>query len=82
MANRYWLVANCSLTGGMTNDLTWNPHPTEFTPYSEVKTQGTGALRGLGYRPAVGVPDELFRGRRALSASLCQNAHRRMHVGR
>jgi len=46
--NRYWLLSGCALTGG-TNGLTWNPHPTEFVPYSDVRTQGTGDLTGLGY---------------------------------
>jgi hypothetical protein len=60
MANRYWLVSiftftsdimlttSTSLTGGE-NELTWNPHPTEYTPYSDARTQGTGDLTGLGY---------------------------------
>ena len=54
MANRYWLLSDCTLTTaslltGGENELTWNPHPTEFVPYSEVKVQGTGDLTGLGY---------------------------------
>jgi len=60
MANRYWLLSSltftttctlstvASLTGG-DNALTWNPHPTEFVPYGEIKAQGTGDLTGLGY---------------------------------
>lgn len=46
--NRYWLLSGCALTGG-DNLLAWNPHPTEFAPYSDVKVQGTGDLVGLGY---------------------------------
>ena len=62
MANRYWLCSQltlstdagwttgcgCSLTGDE-NELTWNPHPTEFSPYSEVKIDGDGDGTGLGY---------------------------------
>ena len=46
--NRYWLLSGCALSCG-DNLLTWNPHPTEFVPYSDVKVQGTGDLAGLGY---------------------------------
>lgn len=60
MANRYWLTtcANFSvnisdLSGGevpgAVNDLTWNPHPTDFYPYAEVLTAGDGQQIGLGY---------------------------------
>lgn len=48
MANRYWLLSNLSLSGGE-NALTWNPHPTEFAPHTEVKVSGTGDGVGLGY---------------------------------
>jgi hypothetical protein len=54
MANRYWLVSSCTLTTaseltGGENGLTWNPHPTEFVPYSDARVQGTGDAAGLGY---------------------------------
>lgn len=48
MANEYWLLSDLSLSDG-TNPLTWNPHPTEFAPYSEVKVDGEGTGTGLGF---------------------------------
>jgi len=64
MANRYWLCSQitlstsggwstscgCALTADAENNgLTWNPHPTEFLPYSEVKIDGDGRGSGLGF---------------------------------
>jgi len=61
--NRYWLCSEvtlsvegglsvttgCGLTGDGDNPLEWNPHPTEFVPYSDVKFTGDGDGVGLGY---------------------------------
>jgi len=41
-----------STSGSLTGDenyLTWNPHPTSFAPYSDVKIAGDGDGIGLGY---------------------------------
>jgi len=60
MANRYWLTTCATFSTdisdfsggevrGATNGLTWNPHPTEFYPYGEVKMTGDGDGVGIGY---------------------------------
>jgi len=59
MANRYWLVTCATFStitdfcggeiDGAVNGLTWNPHPTDYYPYSEVKISGDGDGTGLGY---------------------------------
>lgn len=50
LSTSYTFTTGCDISvEGDTNELTWNPHPTEFYPYAEVKTQGTGDLTALGY---------------------------------
>lgn len=48
LSTSYVFTTGCN-TSADTNELTWNPHPTEYYPYAEVKVQGTGDLTGLGY---------------------------------